>query len=431
MSAPVVGPAEPTVSIGQRIGLWVLAAYMISGILNEWMVRVAGTKAYLSLIALVALPVVWLASGAALRGLGHPIGRYWAAFVLLLVIDTPFSIWRGGSFALLMDYVPRNYLMFFYAAAVCVSLRDCRRLMYFSMATSLGALLTCASFGRVSDDGRYFVPGGLGFFQNSNELALQLLLGITQFVYLFSQKGVLRKIVSVAGIVGSVPFIFRTGSRGCVIAAAAYCALFVYTSRHRIRVAAIIAGLLIAGALLAPSAALHRILLLTDESHAASSDTSAILSEMSRIDLLKRSISETIRHPLFGVGPGQFPVAIFEEAKAKGEWTQWLGTHNAYTEVSSECGLPALGCYMAVIFFCFSLNVRVWKASRDLPNGADWSNLAIALLSATTVYAVGSFFFHMAYSGALPFLGGQTLALYFAAKQRLQLGERGLSSAGK
>lgn len=426
-SVGAVRPAELRASPVQLIGFLVLCAYMVSWILNEWMLRLAGTKAYVSVITLFALPLVWLASAAVFRGLSHPIGRCWAAFLLILLLDTPFSIWRGGSFDLLINYIPRCYLLFFYVTALSVTFRECRALMYVNVAVSFGALLTCAGLGKFSEDGRYFVPGGAGFFANSNELALQLLMGITQFVYLFSQRGILRKVVSAAGIFGSVLFILRTGSRGCVVAAFVYCALLVYTSRHRIRALAIMFALLVVGLLFVPSTTLHRIMLLAeDESQPALSGSSAVASQMSRIVLLKRSISETIRHPLFGVGPGQFPVAVFEEAKEKGEWVQWLGTHNAYTQVSSECGLPALGCYIAVVVLCFVLNLRLWKVSRDLRDGADWSTLALALLSGTVVYAVGSFFFHMAYSGTLPLLAGQTLALHLAAKQRLHLGEGGL-----
>lgn len=413
--------AEPRASTMQRFGFLVLCGYLVSGVLNEWALRLVGVKGYLSVVTLVSLPVVWLVSGSALRGLRHSIGWLWAGFLCWLLLATPFSIWRGGSFQLLSNYIPRSYMLLFYVAALAVSLRNCRQLMYLNAVVAFMTLLTCIAFGTHGDDGRYRVPGGAGFFDNSNELAMQLLMGITQFVYLFSQKNRVGKIIAAAGIAVSMPYMLWTGSRGCMLGAIAYGILLLYMSRNRVRVLAVIVMMAAIGLLVAPTAVLHRLTLLTGDEPATNAyDQSAIQSQMSRIELLKRSVSETISHPVFGVGPGQFPVAVMDAAKAKGEWFQWLGTHNSYTQVSSECGIPAFILYVATIVACFSMNFGLWKFFRSRADGADIALLSAALLSGCLVFAVCAFFFHMAYGGVLPLLGGQTLALYFVAKQKFK-----------
>ena len=70
--------------------------------------------------------------------------------------------------------------------------------------------------------------------------------------------------------------------------------------------------------------------------------------------------------------------------------------------------------------------LRIWK---PFVTGevADITSLSAALLSGAVVYAVCSFFFHMAYSGTLPLIAGQSLALYFAAKQRMEPAEARLA----
>jgi O-antigen ligase len=74
-------------------------------------------------------------------------------------------------------------------------------------------------------------------------------------------------------------------------------------------------------------------------------------SAATRIKLLQRSIYMTAMHPLFGVGPGQFAVAENNLAKAEGkERGIWYYTHNAYTQTSSEAGIPALILYIMAIF---------------------------------------------------------------------------------
>src|ERR1700685_2173938 len=94
--------AEPPSGIMQRFGFWVLCAYLLSGILNGWTMRLMGMKGYVSTVALVALPLCWLISGSPFRGLRQSMGWWWAGFLAWMLLATPFSIWRGGSVALLV-----------------------------------------------------------------------------------------------------------------------------------------------------------------------------------------------------------------------------------------------------------------------------------------------------------------------------------------
>ncbi len=79
--------------------------------------RLFGNRVYISTVTLLLLPVPWLLSGNVLRGLKRPVGRWWAAFLMFLLLATPFSVWKGGSATLLWNYIPRSYLTFFYIAA--------------------------------------------------------------------------------------------------------------------------------------------------------------------------------------------------------------------------------------------------------------------------------------------------------------------------
>jgi O-antigen ligase len=58
--------------------------------------------------------------------------------------------------------------------------------------------------------------------------------------------------------------------------------------------------------------------------------------------LLQKSVEFTISHPLVGVGPGQFDTY---EGKFDLSQGMWRSTHNTFTQISSECGLPALIFY--------------------------------------------------------------------------------------
>jgi len=134
-----------------------------------------------------------------------------------------------------------------------------------------------------------------------------------------------------------------------------------------------------------------------------------------REELFKISLRYTLSHPLFGVGPDQFSAAVNEDAARTGQQMPWLGTHNTYTQISSECGIPALFFYVAVIGLCFRSNLRLYRRTRDRPADRELAGLSRCLLAGILVFAISAFFFHMAYSAYLPALAGSSVALEFAA----------------
>jgi O-antigen ligase len=140
-------------------------------------------------------------------------------------------------------------------------------------------------------------------------------------------------------------------------------------------------------------------------------DASAIASVATREQLLIKSLIITIQHPVFGVGMGEFPAYLWGEASKKREWVAALGTHNSYTQVSSECGIPALVCYLGVIWLSIKRSYRLYRRSVGQPQLRAVEGLAFSLLMGLVVYAIGTFFFHIAYSNLLPLLSGQVAAL--------------------
>ena len=406
-------------------GFVLYCTYLLSGFANDWAIKLMGNKAYISTIALVLLPVPWLLSGNALRGLQRPVGRWWAAFLMCLLLSTPFSVWKGGSVAMLSNYVPRSYVTFFYICAFTTSLRRCRFLMYANIAGAAVLLLTCLKFGGTGnslENGRFVIPGSL-FFSNANELGLALLLGVTSFLFLVYQPGMGMRILGAAGILLSTIYALKTGSRGCLLAAVAMFGMIFFFSKNKVKTAILALPILGLALLMLPSTTIHRLLLFGTDPGAdlaqTTEDESAIGSQLQRRELFKKSLAFTFRHPILGVGPDQFAVAAAGDAAKNGTRSPWLGTHNSYTQVSSECGIPAFICYCAVLGFCFRSNWRLYQQSRDNPALKDVEGLSFCLLASAIVYAVSTFFFHIAYSGGVPMLAGFSLALRLAAEPLL------------
>lgn len=406
-------------------GFVLFCAYLLSGFANDWSLRLFGSKAYISAISLALLPVAWMFSGNALRGFHTRTGRCWTAFLLWMLLATPLSIWRGGSASLIANYVPRAYFCFFFICSFATSLRRCRQLMYVQIAATAALLLSCAFFGGLGDDPaetRFLIPHSL-FYANSNDLALALLLGISSFLFLLAHPGMGHRLAGAAGILLATFYAFQTGSRGSAIAAFTMFGLIFWLSRGRWKVAAL--GLAALGVLFAssiagaPSSTLHRLSLLvnapTSSPFETSADLASIASQQQRRELFKTSLRYTLMHPLFGVGPDQFPTAVEQDAERSGQHTPWLGTHNSYTQISSECGIPALIFYVTVIVLCLRSNFRLYFRTRDLPAQRELAALSRCLLAGTCVYAVSAFFFHMAYSAHLPMLAGFSVALQLAS----------------
>jgi len=414
-----------TSNIVASFGFILYCAYLLSGLANDWAIKLIGNKVYISNITLVLLPVAWLLSGNALRGLKRPVGRWWTAFLVCLLLATAFSIWRGGSATMLSNYIPRSYLTFFYISAFVTSLRRCRALMYVNIAGAVVLLMTCMKFGGSgagSEDGRFVIPHSL-FYSNANELALALLLAITTFLFLLYQPGMIMRILGMTGILLSIMFALKTGSRGGLLAALAMFGMIFFFSRNKVLTVIFVLPMIGLALLMLPGATTRRLLMFgTDPgvSQATNSeDMAAIGSQLERRELFKTSLALTIRHPLLGVGPDEFAVAASGDAAKNGVRAAWLGTHNSYTQVSSECGIPALICYCAVLVFCFRSNWWLYRQSRYNPALKDVAPLSFCLLASALVYAVSTFFFHIAYSGALPMQAGFSLALRLAAEPLL------------
>ena len=427
-NTPQISPFAESSSpnIVATIGFFLYCTFVLSGFANDWAIKLLGNKAYISTVTLFLVPVAWLLSGNALRGLQRPMGRWWAGFLVFMILATPFSVWRSGSLTLLVNYIPRNFLIFFYIAAFATSLRRCRILMYVNVAGGVILFLTCLKFGQSGAemaDGRFSIPGSL-FYSNANELGLALLLAVTAFLYLLYQRNIAIRIFGLAGILLCFVYALKTGSRGCMLAAVAMFAMIFLLSRNKIATVILTIPALGIALLFLPSSTLHRLMLFGTDPGAlqaeSSADVAAIDSQVQRTELFKKSLYYTVTHPLLGVGPNEFAVAVAGDASKTGVRASWLGTHNSYTQVSSECGIPAFICYCAVVVLCFRTNWRLYRRSRNNPALKDVSALSFCLLAGILVYAVSTFFFHIAYSAGLPSLAGLTLALQLAAEPRRQ-----------
>ena len=144
-------------------------------------------------------------------------------------------------------------------------------------------------------------------------------------------------------------------------------------------------------------------------------------STQSRKELLKHSLVFTIQHPLFGVGPGMFAVAddIYEKASGAKKGS-WLGTHNSYTQVSSEIGIPAFLFFVAAIWMALKGPYSIYQKTRGDPRLDEMGTIAMGLHYCLVIYAVTILFEHIAYTIMLPAFGGLAASMVRTATVEIQ-----------
>ena len=111
---------------------------------------------------------------------------------------------------------------------------------------------------------------------------------------------------------------------------------------------------------------------------ASTSDDSGI----ARREELKRSLFVAIHHPLFGVGMNNY--ILFSDVNH--------ATHNAYTQVASEMGFPAMVIYILFLITPLKGVRRISRETSATRRSSRYYYLAVGLEASLIGYMVSSFF---------------------------------------
>lgn len=418
--APAAEDAPGGISVFQQLGFAILILFLFLIYSRVFDVKFAYLHipglSYRVIFAMVLL------SRAFLTALKSNIGKALLLFTIWFLLAIPFSVWRGGSTAAFKDGWLMAFVVYLATAGLTANYEQCRRAVY-TVAAGLFVLTIIAILWGSMETGRLFLPHGK--FENPNEMAQALLIGLPLWgLICLNARSFPAKAFAAGAMLVMLVTASRTGSRGALVAFAALIASIFFRASIAGKLKLMIGGFVLLAAIAAtmPGKLLNRYTTLSEEqtiedySAAAQEDASlesnAVASAKSRKEMLKKSLQLTIRHPLFGVGPAMFMVAEDEAARAAGRRKgAWAGTHNSYTQVSSEMGIPALGFYVATIVFSLKGTSQLWKRTRDDPRLRSVSNTAVCLNYALIVFAVTIFFDHIAYTSLLPVLGGLSASL--------------------
>ena len=353
------------------------------------------------------------------------VGKALLGFTIFMGLSVPFSVWRGGSKDIFLNHwLAFSFVAFLSVAGLVTTYRQWLRL-FNTLAYALLVFTIIANVFGVSDNGRLFLEQGK--FANPNEMAQARLLGLPLWgAMMVLSKSPAGKVFAMGVMLLMLATTFRTGSRGAMIGFVTMLLVVFLRAPIMGKMQIMLAGVLVVGIALTtmPGKLISRyktVAVEEDPNELGDLGDSANASMASRKQLLRHSLIFTIRHPLFGVGPGMFEVADDAYMRSLGyRKGTWLGTHNSYTQVSSEIGIPAFLFFVTAVGTALMGPYSIYRKTRGDPRLKEMGNIALGLHYCMVVYAVTILFEHIAYTIMLPVFGGLAAALVRTAEVEIQ-----------
>lgn len=358
-----------------------------------------------------------LLSGGLQRSFRWLPAYLWLGFLLFLYLSVPLSIWRGGSFKLVTTYTRTEFILLPLIAGLGATWTDLRKLMRVMSLGGMVSVLIGIFFTSAIVGGRNELA--FGTMSNANDFAAHLIF-VLPFVILavMTWKSILLRVAAVLMILAGLYRILSTGSRGALVALLVTLVFVFLRFSLKKKLVMMIAASIVFLAMIAllPGAVSARLLsLFKSDEEQILVDEGAYASRQSRTHLLKRSLYLTITHPLLGVGPGEFANAENEDSQAQFDQRgAWHDTHNAYTQVSSETGIPAGLCFIAAVITTFTLVNRIYKEARkrsESPIQRPVMLTSFCILVSIIGFMAACFFLSLAYTFYFPLLSGIAIVL--------------------
>lgn len=309
-------------------------------------------------------------------------------FCLTGLLSIPLAISPATAWATFTDTFIRCIVIFVVMVNVVRTESRLRWLLYLvifvSCVLSIGAV-NDYRLGLLTTEG-YRVSGvGKGIFGNSNDLAFHFVTIVPIAIALvFATRGIIRKVLFGACAAVMMAAVVVTYSRGAFLGSLASLGFLAWKLGRRHRLAVLVWGIVIIGSflVLAPGNYSVRILSIFIPG------LDPVGSADARRGELLRSLYVAIRHPLFGIGMGNY----MTEMSYTG-----LVTHNAYTQVAAEMGMAALAIYTMFVATPLKRLGQVVRETFAARSDSRYYYLAVGLQASLVGYMVASFFLSVAY----------------------------------
>lgn len=358
-----------------------------------------------------------LLAGAPRRILSWRIGWCWVGFTIWMALAIPFSSWPGGSLHILLTWVRTELPMLLFAGGLVYTLGEARTVYYVIAAACAFNVISGSLF---ANDEYERLMLSFSTVSNANDFAAHLLVTMPFLLYVVLQnKSVVIRIAALGFLCFGLKLLLQTGSRGGLLALIAACGVYFFTSPVGQRLKMMIAVPVIAVVLLSiiPTTTLLRLVTFSETEKEELGE--AVGSQEAREYVLRKSLEFTFTHPLFGVGPGQFSTSEGKSVQAEGRRGYWHDTHNSFTQVSSEMGIPGILFYGIAIFSTIGSAWGIWKRAKAARN-QEMTALAQCVLMSAVGCCVAIAFLSLAYRYYFLMLGGLVITLLHITQQMMR-----------
>lgn len=345
-----------------------------------------------------------LALIASLMGGGVPLLRSRVGLPLLgligwMCVCTIFSYWPGGSAEHVMYFAFFTF-MWLPMAAGPRHMGDVRKLIYVTIACCLTLLVFAVD--TVSSETMSRLSLVSGTFENSEDVALLAGFVMPLCLYIAGRFkfAPLRWVLVIVSLLFCVRTVAMAGSRAGILALAAVgvVALVRMNGAKRLLVVVAAAVGMFFIVITVPDHLQKRLATIFDSfdhipEYRPEGTDEAIESSYQRRTLLKDSITTTLSNPIFGVGPGQFAEYRWNHGKRQGIQKAYLVTHNTYTQVSSENGIPGMLLYIAMLYGIYKTLSRVRALNTGSDPESEDSRFLVSMLELSFVFFLSCAFF--------------------------------------
>jgi len=331
-----------------------------------------------AIIGVIALFVGIMGGGKA--KLPGSIKIFWL-FFLQMAISVPFAIWRGGAFSMVFEQLSKCVVVAMLISMAVVTMQELRKLLWIQVSAI--ALVTFFSVMLHHSRGGRLEGIQKGILENPNDLAIQIAICFPLgLAFMLHAKG-FKKVIWALGLVFMSVGLVLTYSRSGLLAFVISVMVCVWEygvkgKRQYIVVAMAMALVLGMGIALSSGHYRARVESIFLGDVEGSGDKG---SYEARKELLKKSAIIALTHPLFGVGPGCFPLVD----------QGWRVAHNTYTEVAAEAGIVALVLFLAGIGSAFR-NLRLISESIQYRDDPELRLFAQGLRAGLAAYLMGACF---------------------------------------
>jgi O-antigen ligase len=331
---------NPMQTLAAMVGIALVFLHMSNA--PEFLFTVTGKNLYLLYVVGPFAYLAVLFTDGIRRTTQSKAALWFLLFALWMLMAFPFSHWRGGSYLLIKNWLMIVLPLLFVTIGLLVTWKQVM-LTYYAIALSgVLVLVNTRLYGETQWGERLSLVSS-GTLGNSNDLASHLVLVIPFFLFLMidRNRNVLVRLFA-SGLIGyALLVILRTGSRGALVALVVGGIVALILAPMRIRLGLAVAGgvAVMALPIALPDTVKARFMSLIDDNYA---DAAAEGASDARQRHFLDSLMVTAKRPVFGVGPGQFGNfngGTSVEQHGHGDWHQ---THCSWTQISSECGIPAL-----------------------------------------------------------------------------------------